>query len=84
MVLKKKEIVVNFLRDDDVVLLYCNHVIPFCGYVMIILFWCYDYLLFLAYIWIDKIYDSDDLPLTQMVLQSDTGVNTEDEAAEDE
>ena len=39
---------------------------------------------FIAYIWIDKIYDSDDLPLTQMVLQRTTGLNAEDEDAEDE
>ena len=35
-------------------------------------------------IWIDNIYDSDDLSLTQMILQCTTGVNTEDEDLEDE
>ena len=38
--------------------------------------------MFLAYVWIDKIYYSDDLPLTQMVLQRTTGVNTEVKDAE--
>ena len=34
--------------------------------------------MFLAYIWTEKIYDSDDQPLNQMVLQRTTGVNIED------
>ena len=51
---------------------------------MIILRWCCDYLFNLTYIWIDKSYDSDDLPLAQMVLQHNSEVNDEDENAEDE
>ena len=47
---KKKEMVRNVLRDNYVVKLYCNRVITFYGSVMLILCWCYDYLLFLAYI----------------------------------
>ena len=74
---KKKEMARNILRDNDIVKLYFNRVIPFYGYVMLILCWCYDF--FLLYIRIGNIYDSDDLPLTQMVLYRTTGVNTEDE-----
>ena len=40
--------------------------------------------MFISYIWIDKIYNSDDLPLTQMLLQRTNGVNSEDEDAEDD
>ena len=40
--------------------------------------------MFIEYIWINKIYDSDDVPLTQIVLQRTTGVNTEDKDAEDD
>ena len=74
----------DVLRDNHVSKLYCNCAIPFYGSFMLILWWCYNYLLFLAYIWIDKIYDSDELPLTQMVLQITTGVNTEDKYVENE
>ena len=75
--------VINFFIDSDIVKLYCIHGIPLYGSVMHILCWYYDYLLFIAYIWIDKIYDSDDLPLTQMVLQQNIEVNNEGEDAED-
>ena len=51
---------------------------------MIILRWCCDYLLNLTYTWIDKSYDSDDMPLTQIFLQHNSEVNDEDENAEDE
>ena len=34
---KKKEIVINILIDDDVVMLYCTHIIPFM--LMICLFY---------------------------------------------
>ena len=74
----------NVLRYSDIVHLYCIHVIPFYGSAVLILRLCYDYLFFLSYLRIDKIYDSDDLPLTQMVLQRNTEVNDEDENAEDE
>ena len=37
MVSKKKEIVRDLLRNNDVVKLYCNHFIPFYDYVMLIL-----------------------------------------------
>ena len=74
MVFKKKEMVRNVLRDSDIVKFYCIHGIPLYGSVMHILCWYYDYLLFIAYIWIDKIYDSDDLRTT--------GVNTEDDCVE--
>ena len=80
----KKEIVRNVFRDSDTIKLYCIHVIPLYGSVIIILRWCYDYIFFLVYIWIDKSYDSDDLTLTQMVLQRITEVNYEDENMEDE
>ena len=40
--------------------------------------------MFLAYILIEKICDNDLLPLTQMVLQSNTGVNSEDNYLEDD
>ena len=50
---------------------------------MLILLWCYDYLLILSYIWIDKSYDSDDKPLTQMVLQRNSEVNDEGKNVED-
>ena len=61
---------------DKVILLSCSGIIY--------LRWCYDYLFFLAYIWIDKSYDSDYLPVTQMLIHPNTGVNTEEEDAEDE
>ena len=75
---------INVLRYDYVVMFYCNNMIPFNTYVKIILCWCYDYVMFLKYIWIEKINDSDDLPLTQMVLQRTTGVSSEDKDAEDD
>ena len=56
----------------------------FYGSVMLILRWWGDYLFCLKYIWIDKIYDSDDMPPTQMVLQNNSEVNDEDKNAEDE
>ena len=40
--------------------------------------------MFIAYILIDKIYDSDNLPLTQMLIQRTTGINTEEEDVEEE
>ena len=40
--------------------------------------------MFLARIWIDKIYYSDDVLLTQIVLQRTKGVNSEEEDAKDE
>ena len=64
--------------------MYCIHVIILYGSVIIILSWCYDYLFCLTYIWIDKNYDSDDLPLIQMVLQRNSEVNDENEDVEDE
>ena len=42
---------------------------------MLISRWCYDYIFFLSYIWIDKSYDSDDMPLTQMFLKINSEVN---------
>ena len=73
------------MSEEIVILLSCAvfMLYLFNGYVMLILCWCYDYLLIFTYIWIDKSYDSDDLPLTQMVLQRNTGVNIEDEDMED-
>ena len=84
MVTKKKEMVRNVLRNDDTVMFYYTYIIPFYAYVMLILWWCYDYVMFLAYILIEKICDNDLLPLTQMVLQSNTGVNSEDNYLEDD
>ena len=63
------------------ILLSCK---PLYGSVMLILRWRYDYIFFFAYIWIDKSYDSDDLPLTQMVLQRNSEVNDGDKIPEDE
>ena len=74
----------NILRDNDVFKLYCTRAIFVCAYVMIILFVCYYYVMFIAYILIDKIYDSDNLPLTQMLIQRTTGINTEEEDVEEE
>ena len=68
----------NVLRYSDLVKLYCIHVIPLYGSIMLILRWCYDYIFFIVYIWIYNSYDSDDLQLTQMVLQRNTEVNNED------
>ena len=53
---------------------------------MLCLFWANDMIIFFSciYIWIENIYDSDDQPLTQMILQRTTRVNTEDEDAKDE
>ena len=76
--------VINVLRDSDIVKLYCIHFINLYGSVMFLLRWCCSYIFFLAYTWIDKSYDSDDLQLTQMVLKRISGVNYEDENAEDE
>ena len=75
--------VINFLRYINIVKLYYIHVIPLYGSVMLILRWCYEYIFFLAYIWIYKRYDSDDLPLIQIVIQHNTEVDDEDENAED-
>ena len=74
----------NVLSDSELVKLYCTHVIPLYGSVMLILRWLYDYLFFLEYIWIYKSYDSDDLLLNQMILQLNSEVNDEDKNAEDE
>ena len=74
----------NVLSDSELVKLYCTHVIPLYGSVMLILRWWYDYLFFLAYIWIENSSDSDDLLLTQMVIQCNTEVNDEGENVEDE
>ena len=74
----------NVLIDSDLVKLYCIHVIPLYGSVMIILLWWYYYYFFIEYIRIDNIYNSDDLPLTQRVINCNTGVNTKDKDAEDE
>ena len=51
---------------------------------MFVLCWWYYYVLFIAYIWIDKIYDIYDIPLSQMVIQCTAGVNTKDEDVEDD
>ena len=74
----------NLIRCSDLAKLYCVHVIPLYSSVMLILRWCYNYifLLIYIYIWIDKSYGSDDLPLTQMFLQRNTEVNDEEENAE--
>ena len=40
--------------------------------------------MFLAYILVHNIYDSNDPSLTQMVIQCTTGVNSEDEDAVDD
>ena len=74
----------KLLRYSNLVKFYCIHVIPLYGSVMLILRWWYDYLFFLAYIWIENSSDSDDLLLTQMVIQCNTEVNDEGENVEDE
>ena len=51
---------------------------------MLILCWWYDDLLYITYTWKEKIYDSDDLPLTQMVIKHNSEVNDADKNAEDE
>ena len=74
----------NIFRDSDIVKFYFIRVILLYGSVMLILSWCYDYFFYITYIWIDKNYDSDDLPLIQMVLQRNSEVNDENEDVEDE
>ena len=80
----KKKMVINVRKYSDIVKLHCIHVIPLYASVILILRWWYAYILFISCIWIDKSYDSDDLPLTQIVIQRNTEVNDEDENAEDE
>ena len=57
-------------------------------YLFMVLLWLFyaDAMNFFSciYIWIENIYDSDDLLLTQMVLQGAKWVNTEDKYTEDE
>ena len=76
--------VINIFRDSDIVKFYYIQVITLYGSVMIILRWCCDYLLNLTYTWIDKSYDSDDLPLIWMILQRNSEVNDKDKNTEDE
>ena len=80
----KKKMVRNVRKYSDIVKLHCIHIIPLYASVILILFWWYAYLLFLAYTWIDKSYDSDDLLLNQMAIQRNTEVNDEGGNAEDE
>ena len=40
----------NLSRGNDVVELYCNHIILFYRSLMLVLLLYYDYLLFIAYI----------------------------------
>ena len=72
----------NVLRVSDIVnLLYlCYTFVWLCYAYFTLMLWIF----FLAYIWVYKSYDSDDLPLTQMAVQKNTRVNTEDEDAEHE
>ena len=79
----KKGIVRNIFRDSGIVKLYFIHVILLYGFVVLILRWWCDYIFLIAYIWIYKSYDSDDMSLTQMVLKSNSEVNDEDEILED-
>ena len=74
----------NVLKYSDILKLYCIHVITLYGSVMIILRWCCDYLLNLTYTWINKSYDSDDLPLIQMVIQSNSEINDEGKNVDNE
>ena len=64
----------NILRDDDAFILYYTHIFHFYADVMLVLCLYYDFLnavvmpmLCFLYKLIDKISDSDEITLTQMI-----------------
>ena len=68
----KKEMVRNLFRYSDIVKFYFILVILLYEYAMLILRWCGDYPFCLKHTGIEKSYDSDDLPMNQMVLQQNS------------